>query len=123
MFDVIDFHEIPREDTKYDLVIANHVLFYAKDFGKALSEIRRVLKPGGRLICSTYGTAHMKEISELATQFDDRIVLAAQNLYEIFGKENGAKILKPYFRSVEWRQYEDHLLVTDAEDLVDYIIS
>ena len=122
-FDVIDFHEIPREDASYDLVIANHVLFYAKDFEKALSEIRRVLKPGGRLICSTYGTGHMKEISELAAQFDDRIVLAAQNLYEIFGKENGAEILKPYFEKVEWRQYEDHLLVTDAEDLVDYVIS
>lgn len=122
-FQVIDFHEIPAKDSSYDLVIANHVLFYAKDFAKALGEIRRVLKPGGRLICSTYGTAHMKEISALAAQFDDRIVLAAQNLYEIFGKENGAEILKPYFGKVEWRQYEDHLLVTDAEDLVDYIIS
>ncbi len=122
-FQVIDFHEIPAKDSAYDLVIANHVLFYAKDFAKVLGEIRRVLKPGGRLICSTYGTAHMKEISELAAQFDDRIVLAAQNLYEIFGKENGAEILKPYFGKVEWRQYEDHLLVTDAEDLVDYIIS
>ncbi|MBR4733561.1 MAG: methyltransferase domain-containing protein [Lachnospiraceae bacterium] len=122
-FQVIDFHEIPAKDSAYDLVIANHVLFYAKDFAKVLGEIRRVLKLGGRLICSTYGTAHMKEISELAAQFDDRIVLAAQNLYEIFGKENGAGILKPYFGKVEWRQYEDHLLVTDAEDLVDYIIS
>ena len=122
-FQVIDLHEIPAKDSAYDLVIANHVLFYAKDFAKALGEIRRVLKPGGKLICSTYGTAHMKEISELATQFDNRIVLAAQNLYEIFGKENGEEILKPYFGKVEWRQYEDRLFVTDAEDLVDYIIS
>ena len=122
-FQFIDFHEIPCEDGCFDLVIANHVLFYAKDFARVLGEIRRVLKPGGRLVCSTYGTAHMKEISELAAQFDDRIVLAAQNLYEIFGKENGAEILNPYFEEVEWRQYEDHLFVTDAEDLVDYIIS
>ena len=122
-FQLIDFHEIPCEDDSFDLVIANHVLFYAKDFDKVLKEIRRVLKPGGRLICSTYGTKHMKEISTLAAEFDDRIVLAAQNLYEIFGKENGETILKPHFEKVEWRQYEDHLLVTDAEDLVDYIIS
>ena len=122
-FEVIDFHEIPMADETFDLVIANHVLFYAKDIAKVLGEIRRVLKPGGRLICSTYGTRHMKEISELAAEFDDRIVLAAQSLYELFGKENGAQILKPFFSKVEWRQYEDHLLVTDAEDLVDYIIS
>lgn len=122
-FEVIDFHQIPKPEEAYDLVIANHVLFYAKDFAKVLGEIRRVLKPGGRLICSTYGMGHMKEISALAAEFDDRIVLAAQSLYEIFGKENGAEILQPYFASVEWRQYEDHLVVTDAEDLVDYIIS
>ncbi|MBQ3907532.1 MAG: methyltransferase domain-containing protein [Lachnospiraceae bacterium] len=122
-YQVIDFHDIPEKDASYDLVIANHVLFYAKDFAKVLGEIRRVLKPGGRLICSTYGTAHMKEISALAAEFDDRIVLAAQNLYEIFGKENGEEILAPYFAEVKWQQYEDHLLVTDAEDLVDYIIS
>ena len=122
-FRVIDFHEIPCEDSSFDLVIANHVLFYAKDFDQVLKEIRRVLKPGGRLICSAYGMKHMKEISTLAAEFDDRIILAAQNLYEIFGKENGGEILRPYFKKVEWRQYEDHLLVTEAEDLVDYIIS
>lgn len=122
-FRVIDFHEIPCDDEAFDLVIANHVLFYAKDFDKALREIRRILKPGGRLVCSTYGVRHMKEISALASEFDDRIVLAAQSLYEIFGKENGAGILAPFFQSVEWRQYEDHLVVTEADDLVDYIIS
>jgi len=122
-FEVIDFHEIPKEDETYDLVIANHVLFYAKDFDRVMREIRRVLKPGGRFICSTYGTGHMKEISELAAEFDDRIVLSAQSLYEIFGKENGAELLCPYFNTVEWKSYEDHLWVTDAEDLIDYMIS
>ena len=122
-FEVIDFHEIPKEDASLDLVIANHVLFYAKDFDCVLGEIKRVLRPGGYLVCSTYGSRHMKEISGLVTEFDDRIVLSAQSLYEIFGKENGESILKPYLKKIEWREYEDHLLVTGAEDLIDYVIS
>ena len=36
-------------------------------------EIKRVLKPGGTFICSTYSSRHMKEISELVKGFDDRI--------------------------------------------------
>lgn len=122
-FEVIDFHQIPKEDESYDLVLANHVLFYAQDLGKVLGEIRRVLKPGGRLVCSTYGSRHMKEISALVAGFDDRILLSAHSLYGVFGKENGGELLKHYFGQVEWREYEDHLLVTDAEDLIDYIIS
>ena len=35
------------KDESYDLVIANHVLFYCKNVNKALDEIVRVLKPGG----------------------------------------------------------------------------
>ncbi|MBO4292058.1 MAG: methyltransferase domain-containing protein [Lachnospiraceae bacterium] len=119
----IDFHKIPLEDACVDLVIANHVLFYTRDLPKVLGEISRVLKPGGRLLCSTYGSRHMKEVSTLAAEFDDRIVLSAQSLYEIFGKENGKEILEPFFRDIRWMEYEDHLLVTEAEDLVDYIIS
>ena len=39
------------KDESYDLVIANHVLFYCKNVNKALDEIVRVLKPGGVLVC------------------------------------------------------------------------
>ena len=106
-----------------DMIIANHVLFYASDIPKAISEIRRVLKPGGTFICSTYGPKHMKEISDMMKQFDDRIMLAAKNLYEIFGKTNGKEMLEQEFDSVEWRDYEDSLYVTDANDLIDYILS
>lgn len=122
-FTMIDFHEIPLEDQSVDIVIANHVLFYAENLDQVLSEIYRVLKQGGKLICSTYGAAHMAEISELTRKFDDRIVLAAENLYERFGKQNGEALLQKFFDEVEWREYEDHLFVTQPEDLVEYIIS
>ena len=97
---------IPFADETFDLVVANHVLFYCDDIGQACREIRRVLKPGGVLVAGTYGSAHMKEISRLVMEFDDRIVLAAENLYDRFGKENGTDILQSTFEQVEWRQYD-----------------
>ena len=119
----MDMENLEISDASTDLVIANHVLFYAADIKNAVKEFRRVLKPGGVLIASTYGPRHMKEISELVKSFDDRIVLAAKDLYEIFGKTNGTDLLKEEFDSVEWSEYEDSLFVTDAKDLTDYIIS
>ena len=43
----MDIHEIPFEDGSFDVVICNHVLEHVTDDRKALSEIMRVLKPGG----------------------------------------------------------------------------
>lgn len=42
-----DICELPFEAGSYDVVFASHVLEHVKDDGRALSEIRRVLKPGG----------------------------------------------------------------------------
>lgn len=122
-FAAFDCHAIPYEDTSFDLVIANHVLFYCKDVDRVCSEVGRVLKPGGRFVCGTYGVAHMQEVSRLVTQFDDRITLSGENLYEHFGKENGAQALAPYFAEVDWQQYEDALIVTQAEPLIEYVLS
>ena len=122
-FAAFDCHTIPYEDASFDLVIANHVLFYCKDVDRVCSEVGRVLKPGGRFVCGTYGVAHMQEVSRLVTQFDERITLSGENLYEHFGKENGAQALAPYFAEVDWQQYEDALIVTQAEPLIEYVLS
>ena len=122
-FAAFDCHAIPYEDASFDLVIANHVLFYCKDVDRVCSEVGRVLKPGGRFVCGTYGVAHMQEVSRLVTQFDDRITLSGENLYEHFGIENGAQALAPYFAEVDWQQYEDALIVTQAEPLIEYVLS
>ena len=122
-FRVFDAGRIPYDEDSFDLVIANHVLFYCEDIPKVCKEVKRVLKPGGRFVCSTYGNDHMREVSELVQKFDDRIVLAAKNLYERFGKENGKEILRADFDKIEWRQYEDSLIVPEPEPLISYILS
>lgn len=122
-FQTIDMNQIPFPDQSFDLVIANHVLFYSNDLNHTLKEIRRVLKPEGVLAASTYGEKHMKEITELVQEFNPEIRLAAENLYEQFGLENGEAILKPYFRNVISRRYEDSIEISEADPLISYILS
>lgn len=123
LFQCFDCHQIPFPPQSFDLVIANHLLFYCQDISQVCQEIARVLKPKGRFLCSTYGTKHMKEISNLVQEFDSRIVLAADNLYEHFGLENGKNILEKYFSSVECIQFKDEIFLDQPEPLIQYILS
>lgn len=43
---------LPYTDDTFDDVVASLVLHYLRDWGPALAELRRVLRPGGRLIAS-----------------------------------------------------------------------
>ena len=52
---VVDAQDIPYPDAAFDVVIANMMLYHVPDIGKALAEIRRVLKPGGRFLAATFG--------------------------------------------------------------------
>lgn len=122
-FRTFDCHKIPYPDNSFDIVIADHVLFYCNDISKVCQEVSRVLNDKGVFICSTYGSGHMKEVSQLVQEFDDRIVLAADQLYEIFGKENGQEMLEPYFTEVEWEEYEDYLIIPEPEPLISYVLS
>jgi len=43
----LDIQDLPFEDAEFDVVLCNHVLEHVPDDHKAISEIYRVLKPGG----------------------------------------------------------------------------
>ena len=122
-FQVFDCHKIPFENDTFDMVVANHVLFYCDHIEQVSQEVKRVLKPGGQFLCSTYGSSHMREVSQLVQKFDDRIVLSAERLYERFGRENGSQILESCFEEVRWESYEDELTVTEPEPLIAYVLS
>ncbi|MBP3451460.1 MAG: methyltransferase domain-containing protein [Agathobacter sp.] len=122
-YECFDCHKIPAQANTYDIVIANHLLFYCEDMAQVCSEVKRVLKDGGVFLCSTYGTAHMQEITHLVQKFDSRIILAAENLYERFGLDNGKEILAPYFEQVDTVLYEDAIVIDKADPLIEYILS
>lgn len=118
-----DCHKLPFEDGQFDIVIANHLLFYIENRQEVYEEILRVLQDGGRLIASTYGPKHMEEITTLVQEFHPSITLADKELYEIFGLQNGADELKQYFSDVDTRHYDDELMVSNAQLLLEYILS
>lgn len=122
-YERFDCNEIPYGEAAFDLVIANHVLFYCEDIPQVLSECKRVLRPNGQFLCSTYGRNHMKEITELVQRFNKDIVLSADCLYEHFGLENGAEILRTFFPKAEKHIYKDAIEIDEPEPLISYILS
>lgn len=116
---VVDIQAIPYPDQSFDAVIANMMLYHVPDLGKGLSEVRRVLKDGGVFYCATYGENGMMEyIGSLFSGYDVQTAVNAN-----FTLQNGKEKLSPFFPEVDRDLYEDALLVTDVEDLVDYIFS
>ena len=124
-FDYIscDCQTLPFGDNQFDIILANHLLFYIENREQVYKEILRVLKEGGRFVASTYGPKHMEEITTLVQEFHPSVTLADKELYEIFGLQNGADELKENFSHVETRYYEDGLLVSNPQLLLEYILS
>jgi SAM-dependent methyltransferase len=122
-FKIIDAQSIPYENESFDIVVANNMLFYMGDRNKALSEIKRVLKSGGSLFASTTGKKHMQELIETVSNFDNRIVFSQFDPAEEFGLENGRGQLEEWFKSVWEYNYDDALIVKEAEAYIDYVYS
>lgn len=116
---VIDIQEIPYEDAAFDIVIANMMLYHVPDIDQGLTEVRRVLKRGGRFYCATYGEHGIIEyLSKTLSTYG-----VEDNMNKNFTLQNGYEILSKAFSKVEKMEYIDSLAVTNIDDMVDYIYS
>ena len=122
-FQVIDAQSIPFGDGSFDAVLANHVLYHVPDREKALAEMRRVLRPGGKLYASTVGRAHLRELYALVGKIDAEAFGYDDSTCEAFLLENGGAQLSRWFAGVTMRRYNDSLIVTEAEPLIAYVLS
>ncbi len=114
-----DIQQIPYADESFDTVIANMMLYHVPDLRRALSEVRRVLRPGGIFYCATSGTNGITEyVQGLLKEYGVRRETGLS-----FTLQNGGDLLREYFSEVGMRRYEDALEVTETGDLVDYILS
>jgi ubiquinone/menaquinone biosynthesis C-methylase UbiE len=118
-FKEIDAQSIPFEDETFNAVIANHMLYHVPDRPKAIAEIKSVLKPGGRLIATTVGKSHLKELAVWFRQVNP----AFESFGNPFTLENGFEQLKQFFSQVRVSRYPDSLHVTEVEPTINYIRS
>lgn len=109
---------LPFPDESVDAVVANHMLYHA-DRDRALPEMRRVLRPDGRLFATTNGESNMRELRELLEAATGYEPVSASE----FSLENGPDQLARYFDTVHRHERESALRVPDREPLVAYAAS
>lgn len=115
----VDMLNMPYPSESFDLVMANHVLEHVDDDRKALSEIRRVLKPRGIAILQTPFAAKLRATFSDAGIDDDAGRLQA------YGQEDhvrlyGADIFERFAESGLLPDIQTHGVALAAVDPVRY---
>jgi SAM-dependent methyltransferase len=102
------------EDGSFDCVVAAWMLYHVAELDRALSELARVLRPGGRAVVVTNGRHHLKELYELIGR--DRV---ASN----FAAEDGAELLGRHFARVDRRDADGWIVFPDSSAAQAYVSS
>ena len=118
-YQVIDIQNIPYSDASFDIVIANMMLYCVPDLHRGLFEVRRVLKPGGKFYCATYGERGIMQFINDTL----RNLGVHGEIYKSFTLQNGAEILRSHFDEVTMCTRDDGLKITVVDDFVDYVMS
>lgn len=88
----LDLERIDQTDNSWDIVFCNHVLEHVKEYKKALGELRRILKPGGKLICSFPIDENYKTVYEDVTLADDMSEEADRERIRRFGQRDHLRV-------------------------------
>jgi len=81
-----DVQNLPFENSEYDIVICNHVLEHVPDDKKAMSEVLRVLKPGGFAIMQVPADFNRD------TTFEDNSITDKNERTRIFGQYDHLRV-------------------------------
>jgi SAM-dependent methyltransferase len=108
-----DVQSLPFDEATFDVVVANFMLYHVPDVHRALAEIARVLRPGGRLVAATNGVGQLAELWELVGRdLSDR--------WKLFMRETGEQFLRPDFAAVRVIEVDGSLELT-AQEMRDYV--
>jgi len=92
----LDITDMNFEDSYFDFVICNHVLEHIQDVRKAMSELFRVLKPGGKAILQVHISKYNKKTSE------DFSIILPEEREKYFGQKDHVRLCgKDYKKRLE----------------------
>ena len=89
-----DAESLPVAADEFDCAAAAWMLYHVGDVDRALRELARVLRGGGRLVAVTNSREHLRELAEL---------LGVERPAYSFSAENGAERLGRHFARVDRR--------------------
>ena len=107
-----DVQALPFDDASFDVVVAAWMLYHVPNIPLGLTEIARVLTPGGTLVAVTNSVDHLRELRDL--------LCYPRGQEETFNRENGASLLAPHFARIERRDADVCVTVRERETLVAY---
>ena len=109
---VADVQALPFRDGEFDCALAAWMLYHVRDVDRALAELARALRPGGRLVAVTNSAEHVGELYDL---------LEEERLPATFDGDNGAELLRAHFSSVERRDAYGWIAFPDRNSAQSYV--
>jgi len=111
-----DICDLPFEENSFDVVFCNHVLEHIEDDKKSMSELYRVLKPGGM------GIFQIPQDLTLETTYEDFSITSEEERKKHFGQYDHVRVYgKDYFnrlRAVGFKVNEIDYSKTLSADLI-----
>lgn len=105
-----DICDLPFEDGQFDVILCNHVLEHIPDDRKALSELYRVMKPGG------WGIFQVPQDLKRAHTFADPSITDKEERRRIFGQYDHVRIYgRDYFDILRQAGFEVEAVDFTAE--------
>lgn len=124
-----DAARLPYSDDSFDIVMANHVLYHLADIEAGLAEIKRVLKPDGRVLAATDSQQNLIQLQMLIHRANVFLsdngakVIPPALPCEAFALENGTRILARHFYAVVRHDLPCQLVFDDIEPALEYLDS
>jgi SAM-dependent methyltransferase len=114
---LLDLENLPFQDNSFDWIVCNHVLEHVTDETQSLSEILRVLTPGGKAVLQVPWTPRLDQTyeNENVISEEDRLKHFGQaDHLRLYGKDYPKRLELAGFRvSIYWPK--DLLLIYEAK--------
>ena len=117
-----DMERLPFADGALDVVATGWTLYFMRDIDATLAEIKRTLRPGGKLVAATVAADSQHELDTLWHAAVEAALgpRPRTDVTERFNTESGLPYVHRHFRDAEVRDWHGWLMLPDVPTLVRF---